>query len=80
MSIEERAREAAEAGDFTRAVELCLESRQKTLSLSSFVAANGLAGRIQAAYSSVQKAIDSSLRESCRQFDEARYKPVRNQY
>jgi hypothetical protein len=78
MDVENRAREAAESGDFARAVELCLECRQKTINLSAFVASRGLAGRIQAAYSSVQKSLDSALGDSCREFDASRYKPVRS--
>jgi hypothetical protein len=77
MDVENRARQAAESGDFARAVELCLECRQKTISLSAFVASRGLASRIQAAYSSVQKSLDSALSDSCREFDASHYKPVR---
>ncbi|ELR18216.1 uncharacterized protein ACA1_369590 [Acanthamoeba castellanii str. Neff] len=76
MDVENRAREAADSGDFARAVELCLECRQKTINLSAFVASRGLAGRIQAAYSSVQKSLDSALGDSCREFDASRYKPA----
>lgn len=77
MGVQDRAHKVAEAGDFARAVEVCLESRQKTLGLSSLAVAGALNARIQSAYSSVQKSIDAALRDSCRQFDASRYKPVR---
>jgi len=74
--VENRVRHAANQGDFTGAVEMCLECQRRTVDLSSFVAARGLAGRIRTAYSSVQRSLDAALRDSCRQFDPVRYKSV----